>query len=163
MDGELLIEQEVKVKNQPNNLNLVLGTWTSPSSGSTYEYPGQTTDLNIFSSALPVEQMKSQTTPGEKECGLEGDFLSWEKSLEEEQWTLYSKARWVDIDGGLEGPCRAKAKINVFPMNESHYQSDCMKHCGKLGGRSPSLKTKNEWEYLQKEVKSVSPDPSKLP
>ena len=100
VDSELLIEQEVKVKNQPDNLNLVLGTWTSPSSGSTYEYPGQTTDLNIFSSALTVEQMKSQTMAGEKECGLEGDFLSWEKSLEEEQWTLHSKAKWADLDGG---------------------------------------------------------------
>ena len=158
VDGELLIEQEVKVKNQPDNLELILG-WD----GNTYEFPGQTTDLNIFSSALTVEQMKSQTSPGEKECGLEGDFLSWEKSLEEEQWTLHSKARWVDLDGGLEGPCRAKAQINVFLMNEWHYQSDCMKHCEKLGGRCPSVKTEMEWENLLKEVKLVSPDPSKLP
>ena len=141
VDGELLIEQKVKVKNQPDNLHLLLGIWTSPSSGNTYEYPVQTTDLNIFSSALTVEQMKSQTSAGEKECGLEGDFLSWEKSLEEEQWTLHSKARWVDLDGGLEGPCRAKAKMNVFPMNKLHYHSDCMKHCEKLGSRShPAFK-----------------------
>ena len=60
------------------------------------------TNLNIFSSALSVEQMKTQTTAGEGYCGLEGDFLSWEKSLE--QWTVHSKARWVDLDSGLEGP-----------------------------------------------------------
>ena len=158
VDGQLLIEQEVKVKNQPDNLNLVLG-WN----GYNFEYPGQTTDLNIFSSALTVEQMKSQTIPGGVKCGLEGDFLNWEKSFEEEQWTLHSKARWIDLDGGLEGPSRAKAKMNVFPMNErQHYQSDCMKHCEKLGGRSPSVKTKKEWENLLKEVKVISPDPSKL-
>ena len=79
VDGELMFEQEVKVKIQPDNLNLVLGRV------GYFEDPGQTTDLNIFSSALTVEQMKSQTSPGEKECGHEGDFLSWEKSLEEEQ------------------------------------------------------------------------------
>ena len=156
VDGELLVEQEVKVKNQPENLSIVLGKYGQA------EFTGQTTDLNIFSSALAVEQMKSQTRAGERECGLEGDFLSWEKSLEEEQWTLHSKVRWVDMDGGLEGPCRAKAKMNLFPMNEGHHQNDCMKHCEKLGGRSPSVKTKEEWENLWKEMKAVSPDPSKL-
>ena len=119
------------------------------------------TNLNIFSSALSVEQMKTQTTAGEGYCGLEGDFLSWEKSLE--QWTLHSKARWVDLDSGLEGPCRARAEINVFPMNERHHHSDCMKHCEKLGGRSPSVKTKKEWENVLQQVKSVSPDLARLP
>ena len=107
--------------------------------------------------------MKSQTSPGEKECGLEGDFLSWEKSLEEEQWTLHSKARWVDLDGGLEGPCRANTNMNIFPMKEDHDQSDCMKHCEKLKGWSPSVKTESDWENILKGTKAVSPDPSKLP
>ena len=40
VDGELLIEQEVKVKNQPDNLTLELGAMNSN------EYPGQTTNLN---------------------------------------------------------------------------------------------------------------------
>ena len=53
--------------------------------------------------------------------------------------------------------------MNVFPMNERHYQSDCMQHCEKLGGRSPSVKTKKEWENLWKEMKAVSPDFLKLP
>ena len=39
VDGELLVENEVKLKNEPDNLNLVLGSWTSPTSGNTYEYP----------------------------------------------------------------------------------------------------------------------------
>ena len=59
------------------------------------------------------------------------------------------------MDGGLEGPCRAKAKINVFPMSEIHGQSDCMKHCAKLRGHSPSVKTRDEWENLLKEIKAV--------
>ena len=163
VDGELLVENEVKVKDQPANLHLVLGSYTSPNSGNTYELPGKTTNLNIFSTALTVDEMKSITRVEEAECGLEGDFLSWEKSLEEKQWTLHSKARWVNLDGGLEGPCRAKAKMNVFPINEDHHYSDCMKHCEKLKGRSPSVKKMKEWENVLKEVKAVSPDPTKLP
>ena len=83
--------------------------------------------------------------------------------MEEEQWTLHSKARWIDLDGGLEGHCRAKAKMNVFPMNEGHLHSDCMRHCEKLRGRCPSVKTKRDWENISKEIKTVSPDPSQLP
>lgn len=157
-DGELMVERQVEVKNNPDNLNLVLGLdWDN------LEYPGQTTNLNIFSTALSVKQMKSQTYPGKVECGRSGDFLSWEKSLEEEQWTLHSKARWVDFDDELEGPCRTKTKINVFPMNDWHHQRECMKHCKKLGGHSPSLITKTEWENLLKDAKALTPYPSKLP
>ena len=158
VDGELMVEQIWKVKNKPTNLNLVLGMQTKP-----HEDTGRTTNLNIFSSALPVDQMKLQTSGGEEECGLAGDFLSWEKSLEEEEWTLHSKARLVNLDRGLESPCSTKAKINVFPMIDYHDHSDCMDHCKKLGGRSPSVRTKMEWENFMKEIKAVSPDPSRLP
>ena len=118
VDGELLMEKVWNVKHKPDNLSLLLGRPWKP-----YEQPGRTTDLNIFSYALPVEQMMLQTSAGLEECGLPGDFLSWEKSLEEEQWILYSKARLVDMDGGLESPCMAKAKINVFPMVKYHYSN----------------------------------------
>ena len=67
------------------------------------------------------------------------------------------------MDGGLEGPCMAKAKINVFPLNGDHYHNYCMDHCKKLGGHSPSVRSEKEWENMLKEVKAVSPDPSKLP
>ena len=164
VDCELLVESELKVKNQPENLDLALGSLASIS-GYTYEDAGQTTNLNIFSFALTVEQMKLHTSPAEEKCGLQGDFLSWKKSVEEEQWTLHSQARWVDLDDGLEGPCRATADLNVFPMsmNKKYWQSECMNHCKKLGGRSPSVKTKTGWENLLREVKALSPDPSKLP
>ena len=53
--------------------------------------------------------------------------------------------------------------MNVFPMNEGHYHRDCMDLCKKLGGRSPPVKTKVEWENFLKQLKAVSPDPSRLP
>ena len=156
-DGELLIEKEMKVKNDPDNLNLVLGLMWE------HEYPGQTTNLNIFASALTVEQMKLRTSAGTEECELKGDFLSWEESLQNGLWTLHSNARWVDFDGGLEGPCRAKANLDVFPMSKEHHHRDCMEHCEKLGGQSPSVNSKRAWENILKEVQHISSDPSKLP
>ena len=51
LDSELLFEKEVLIKNEPTNLNLVFGT-----NGGTNEYHGQTTNENIFSSTLNVEQ-----------------------------------------------------------------------------------------------------------
>ena len=34
-----------------------------------------------------------------------------------------------------------------------------MKHCKKLWGQAPSVKTKEQWENIAKEIKAVSPDP----
>ena len=78
-------------------------------------------------------------------------------------WSLHSKARWIDLDRGLESPCLAKPSINVFPMKEYHSHKFCMNHCKKLGGKSPSLSTKQNWKDLWQEIKAVSPDLSKLP
>ena len=51
LDSELLFEKEVMIKNEPTNLNLVFVT-----NRGTNEYHGQTTNENIFSSILNVEQ-----------------------------------------------------------------------------------------------------------
>ena len=80
--------------------------------------------LVLFSKNLILQKRKD-------DWQTEGDFLSWE-SLEEDRWSLYSKAKWVNLDSGLEDPCREKAKMNVFLMNEPNSHSDSMKHCKKL-------------------------------
>ena len=146
VDGENLIEEYYMGKNKPGNLKLVL------------DYPGCTTNLNIFSTSLAVERMKLITTAGEGECGLAGDFLSWEKSLGEEQWTLSTKATWIDVP---ESPCLPKADMNIFLNIEQH--NECMDHCKKLGGRSPPVRTEMEWRSLLREIRYVGVDPSKLP
>merc|ERR1712240_367937 len=89
VDNEVLMEKAWKVRDQPKNLKIVLGM---SGSRSIDEWPGRTTNLNVFSSALNLEKMKAQTSPGKEECGLAGDFLSWGESLDEEQWTLHSRA-----------------------------------------------------------------------
>ena len=77
VDGELLVEKKVRLSDQPDNLKLVLGQGKREKS----EYPGQITNVNIFSLALSTKQMKLQTKEEEGKCGLEGDFLSWKNLL----------------------------------------------------------------------------------
>ena len=113
VDGDQLMEQVLQLNKKPENLNLVLGSLF-------YEVtPGKVTNLNVFSSALPVEQMKMKTSAGEEICELEGDFLSWEESLENYQWTLYSKSRWVEMDPELESPCKANQKLICSQWSKS--------------------------------------------
>ena len=163
-DGHKWIEDSWVVKNKPDNLDLILGlrgnSWRREK-GS--EQPGRTANLNIFSSALPVDQMILMTSPGEEECSLGGDFLNWEKSYEENLWNIDSHARWMDLDGGFDSPCAAKPTFNLFPMNKSNSHYGCMTHCKKLAGRSPSVKTKKEWETFLEEMEALSPDPLRLP
>ena len=83
--------------------------------------------------------------------------------MEEKQWTLHSKAMLIEMDRGLQSPCMAKAKTNVFPMIGLSFNSDCMDLCGKLGGQSPPVRTKMEWEKWFTEIKAVSPDLTRLP
>ena len=153
-DGNELIEKVVKVTQRPRNLTLILG-----SNGDSVEMTGRTTSLNIFSSALPVKRMKKLTEAGVTECGAPGDFLSWEEA----EWTLHSRAKVIEVEGALEGPCRRQSKVQVYPMQGYQEQSTCMELCQKLGGQSPSVKTLKEWEYLYKEVQHISPDPRQLP
>ena len=159
-DGQKWIEESWLVTNKPDNLTLVLGVLGVTSKSS--ERPGRTTDLNIFSSALPVEEMILQTSPGAQECGLGGDYLNWENSFVENLWNLSSEARWMDLDGDLENPCAAKSTLNLFPMNESIKHWDCMDHCKKLGGHPPSVKTKRDWDSFLEEIEALSPDYTRL-
>ena len=53
--------------------------------------------------------------------------------------------------------------MQVYPLLEYHDQSPCMELCEKLGGRSPSVKTFKDWEYVYKEVQHFSLNPHDLP
>ena len=71
VDGVLLVEKKVEVKGNPDNLNLFLGIYKSNT-----EYPGQTTDLNIFSSVhgslkiVSMEETSLVKTPNVLESKL---------------------------------------------------------------------------------------------
>ena len=114
---------------------------------------GLVADPNIFSPALPVESMKRHTKAGDAMCRVPGNFLCSSKifALSAKRPTA------VELDHELQGPCRKEAAVHVFPVKEAHWNIDCMEHCKKLGGRSPSVRTNEEWRALFAEVSAISP------
>ena len=161
VDGVQLVEQSLNLSSKPENLNIELGWEGELLKGRGLEKTGLVTDINIFSYAEPSEKLRTYTKAGEEMCGVQGDFLSWDDSLEESWWTLHSKARVVKLESGVEGPCRRESTMHVFPFMEPHWHKDCMEHCTKLGGRSPSVRTHSEWRFVYEEVNVISPNPKK--
>jgi hypothetical protein len=130
----------------PVNVTMLLGT----NSWFLNEGDGKFTDVNVFSSVLSIDQMVRQTTAGSKECGAPGDYLSWEEMT----WELHSKARMETVSVSKEGPCRAVSQLQVYYAGD---HGDCMHHCQKVGGgRSPPMRTQQEWETMQRELKKVT-------
>ena len=159
------IEEDVR---RPTNMSLVFGYYDV--SGS--EFTGMTSNMNIFSSPLSTGTLIALTEAGGEECGAPGDYVSWE----EEDWQLYSKARLEMIDA-LDGPCMGNSEVTVYTADFPYHSiatnigkhssvtteaelSGCMEHCQKLGnGRSPPMRTQEEWDWLFKEVNAItSPD-----
>ena len=89
VDGILVLDREfVEVKNpksRPRDLsrNVILGAVGS----NWYALSQKVTNLDIFSSTLTTDKMKSMT--GKKSCVEEGDYLAWGDM----EWILHGQAR----------------------------------------------------------------------
>jgi hypothetical protein len=98
------------------------------------------------------------TTAGGEECGAPGDYLSWAEA----EWELHSMARNYTIPAS-EGPCRVQSDMHFYTADFSSL-TDCMEHCEKLGdGRSPPVRTLQEWETLNEKLRQISPDITNMP
>ena len=140
--------------NRPAIISILLGY--NPATGG--EQTGKITNLNVFNSTLTVERMKKMTMAGGEECGAPGDLLNWEEA----EWTLHSEAKVIKVDREWEGPCRRESQVQVF-MASFYSHQDCMQHCQKIGsGRSPSVRTREEWENLTNEIDLIAQDPSDM-
>ena len=149
VEGALImatISEEVKnSKSRPKDLSkkLVLGArsyggvWAAPSS--------KVTNLNIFSSALSIKDMKRIT--GGESCLVEGDYLAWGDM----EWILHGQARIETVD--QEEPCKGDPYVNLyytpFPGMDA-----CMHHCENLGTRAPSVTDFQSWTTLQNYLKA---------
>ena len=159
VDGKVLVEkvyQEALEGNNvalPENVHIDLGF----DSGMNFEYVGMVTNINIFLSPLSTARMVGMTQAGSDECGAAGDLLSWEEA----DWQLQSMARLQMVRFKDDFyPCRRESSATVFPA-DFFYQVDCMNHCTKLGnGRSPPVRTPQEWDWLRKEVQAITPEPT---
>ena len=138
---------------RPENFSVVLGF--QGRKNDPVEYTGIVTNLNVFSSSLSFERME-RLTRGE-ECGAPGDFFSWQEA----QWGLHSSAKLVNLTNS--GVCRNRSTIHVYTAT-FHRQPDCMHHCQKIGsGRSPPVRTLEEWQHLEKELLNLEEYLGKLP
>ena len=153
VDGKQLVARKLVIDDTPQNLNLILG-W----SGGTNESPGKVTGVNIFRTHMT--NMSAMTEVGSDKCGSSGNFLNWEEVSS--KWSLHSMARMELVDSA-RGPCRRESRMHIFPMMEVHDQSYCMHHCQKLGGRSPAIRTLEEWETFSGEVQHIRVHPLGLP
>ena len=100
------------------------------------------TNLNIFSSALPVEKMQEYTKGGECAEDEGGDYLSWD----EMNWNLHGHAVIEEVN--VEEPCMGEPPKNFYYADFPGMES-CMHFCENLGSRAPSVTSLQEWESLR--------------
>ena len=140
------ISEEVRdSKRQPKDLSrkLILGAISY--GGSVYITQGQkVTNLNIFSSTLSIEEMKS-ITEGES-CLMEGDYLAWEDM----EWILHGQAGIETVE--KENTCQVDPFLNLYYTRFPDMDA-CMHHCENLGTRVPSVTTSEDWATLQRSLK----------
>ena len=142
VEERLATELKENAEKRPTNLTgrVLLGTykhatgWTSPGT--------LVTNLNIFSSVLPLERMVRMTSGGGEECGEEGDYLAWGEA----QWTLHGEAAMEEVES-ME-PCEEEQRLNYYSAKFSKMEA-CMLHCEKLGSRAPYIANITEWKTVQ--------------
>ena len=136
LKAQHLIELEKLPKDLTNKL--VLGATSY--AGKWWAVSNKVTNLNIFSSYLSVELMKSMTVSGS--CVEEGDYLAWKDM----QWTLHGQAHLETLN--MKEPCDGEPLVNLY--NTPFLSMDsCMHHCENMGSRAPSVVTFQEWITLQ--------------
>ena len=149
VDGHLLVDhlqftswREGLAEKLPKNLTgrLLLGIEGSHSQWLSVKQ--RMTHLNIFSSPLSIESMKSITRGGGQDCGRPGDFLAWQDM----EWSLHGGSLLETLDP--EEPCEEEPMFNLY---NAYFLSmkDCMQHCEKLGTRAPPVVTQKEWDQIQ--------------
>ena len=149
VDGEVLHEPAVAkefVGYPGPGLALVLHGWALGEDSHTVS------NFNIFGEYLSTDRMVAMTQAGSEECGAPGDFLSWADT----DWQLFSQAKKEAIPE-LDGPCDSVSTMVIY-MGDffEHYQ--CMEHCEKGNGRSPPVRTPQEWQWLIKNLTIISHD-----
>ena len=115
-----------------------------------------------------MERMQALTEPEGGECGIPGNFLSWEDASFKKEvdnktassgnveskkatWTLHGKAE-VKVIRVKEGLCGSKRDLIVFATRLMS-PFDCIKHCLKIGSRIPSVTTHQDWQKISRELK----------
>ena len=147
VDGTLVenatVHQVKDIKSKPTDLTgkIILGATQAfgPKWKSNYK-SNQVTNLNIFSTALTIGEMQQNTMGGN--CSAEGDYLAWKDM----QWSLRGEAIIETVEE--KELCMGHPSFNLYPGLYSSMET-CKQFCYKLGSRSPSAATLQQWKNLQ--------------
>ena len=112
----------------PSNFSLFLGEADDHPKYNQMKHRSKRTNVNMFSSALPVQRMVGMTKGGgEDECGEAGDLLSWT----EVNWEVENNATMMQLTKDFFGSCRKESSLSVFNLvGKQHRVEDCMQQCG---------------------------------
>ena len=111
----------------------------------------QFSNLQVFSSVLPVARMSQLTSPGSGECGAPGDYTAWQDTV----WSLTGEADTQKVF--WDEPCNQPSAMHVY-MRAAEFLSQAKTHCSKLGGRMPPVTTEEEYTLFRKEVERITYD-----
>ena len=115
--------------------------------------------FDIFLVALSLEKMKNMTRKGNSSCGKIGDVGILKNTG---KWILSGNGGNVTDLEFTERPCRRVSEMLIYHMEAVHTQADCMDHCQKLWGRSPSVRTEKGWEKIMKQVIAIAGNESNV-
>ena len=151
VDGTLVWNKKfVEMKkggSQPKNLSKKLVLGARSNGGSWLASTQMVTNLDIFSSPLSTEKMKTMTSGGT--CNEEGDYLAWGDM----EWILHGQARKETIE--KEETCKEKPLVDLYYTPFPGGMDSCMYHCENVGSRFPSLATFEDWIKLQTFLKKM--------
>ena len=124
----------------PKNLSrkLILGAWSH--AGKWKLVSNKVTNMNIFSSSLTVEEIKSMTQG--KNCAKKGDYLAWEDM----EWIMHGKAKIETVN--TNEPCEGAHLANLFHAPFPSWDS-CMHLCENMDSKAPSVTTLGDWIHLR--------------
>ena len=137
------LDEVMDPRKLPKNLTKRLILGTSSYGEDWYAQSNKVTNVNIFSSALPIQKMISITRNGG--CVEEGDYLAWGDM----EWILHGQARAEKVEIEELSGVGPNIYYTPFPSMDA-----CMFHCEKLHTRAPSVTTFEEWKELQKLLKT---------
>ena len=125
--------------NLPKNLTGKLLLGAAKHANGWFSVGNKMTELNIFSSILPVEKMLTMTQKNSKHCNAKGSYLDWDNI----HWTLHGQAKLTTVP--VMQPCEEQSFLRIY-FTKFRKMIDCMQHCQKLGGRVAKIVNETEWK-----------------
>ena len=151
VDGKVIANKVFQEMKEMKNIRLVLDRLYLGYFANSSPF-GKFTNLQVFSSVLPIEKMLALTTAGSKECGENGDLLAWRDM----QWHVSEGTKIETVF--RDEPCNVVTNSHIY--NEvARFLPDAKDHCRKIkNGHMVPVTTFEEYTMYQDQVNQISFD-----